>query len=99
MILKRLIGLGFAAGLVFSAAAAQIVVQIRPPRNVRERRAVRPSRNHVWVNGYQRWDGNANAYAWNSGRWEQRPQPRSRWVAPRWTRHGNGWVFVEGRWR
>ena len=97
MILKRLIGLAFAAALTLSTVGAQIVIQIRPPRNVSERRAPRPSRNHVWVSGYQRWDG--NAYKWNSGRWEQRPRPRSTWVGARYTRHGNSWVFVEGHWR
>jgi hypothetical protein len=105
MVFKRMIGLVFAGGLLFSAAAADIVVRIGPPRNVSERRGRQPSRNHVWVNGYQRWDG--NAYAWSPGRWEQRPEPRSRWVAHRWTHEkGNkkgdrqgGWVFSEGHWR
>ena len=97
MVLKRLIGLAFAGALVFSAAAADIVVRIRPPRAVVERRPPAPSRNHAWVSGYQRWDG--NAYAWSPGRWEQRPQPRSRYVSPRWTHQKNGWVLVEGRWR
>lgn len=97
MVLKRLIGLVFAGALAFSAAAADIVVRIAPPRVRVEKRTSAPSRNHVWVSGYQRWDG--NAYAWNPGRWEQRPQPRSRWVAHRWTHQKGGWVFVEGHWR
>jgi opacity protein-like surface antigen len=97
MVLKRLIGLVFAAGLVFSAAAADIVVQIRPPRPVSERRTPRPSRNHVWVSGYHQWNG--NGFAWSSGRWEQPPRSHARWVAARWTRHGNRWVLVEGHWR
>jgi hypothetical protein len=97
MILKRLIGLVFVAALTLSTAAADIVIRVRPPRNVSERRPPRPSRNHVWVSGYHRWDG--NAYAWNSGRWEQPPRPRGTWVAARYVRHGNNWVFVEGHWR
>ncbi len=72
MVLKRLIGLAFAAALTFSTAAADIVVRIRPPRAVSERRTRPPSRNHVWVSGYHHWDG--NAYAWSPGRWEQRPR-------------------------
>jgi len=97
MFFKRLIGLVFAGALVFSAAAVDVIVRIKPPRAVSERRMSRPDRNHVWVSGYQRWDG--NAYAWTPGRWEQRPQARSRWVAHRWTHQRNGWVFVEGHWR
>jgi hypothetical protein len=97
MVLKRLIGFAFAAALTFSAAAADIVVRIRPPRAVSERRTRPPSRNHVWVSGYHRWDG--NAYAWSPGRWEQRPHSRARWVAHRWMRQRGAWVFVEGHWR
>jgi hypothetical protein len=97
MVFKRLIGLAFAAALTFSTAAAQIVVQIRPPRAMSERRGTPPSRNHVWVSGYHNWNG--NAYAWSPGRWEQRPHARATYVQSRWTRRGNGWVLVQGHWR
>lgn len=97
MILKRLIGLAFAAALTLSTAGADIVIRVRPPRVVSERRSQRPSRNHVWVSGYQRWDG--NGYKWNPGRWEQRPHARAKWVGHRWTRQRGNWVFVEGHWR
>ena len=77
MVFKRLIGLVFAGALAFSAGAAEIVVRIAPPHAVIERRGPPPSRNHVWISGYHRWDG--NAYAWNAGRWEQPPRPHARW--------------------
>ena len=98
MVLKRVIGLVFAGALAFSATAADIVVRIAPPRVHVEKRGRAPSRQHVWVSGYQRWDG--NAYGWTPGRWQQPPQPRGRWVAHHWVRqrHG-GWVLVEGHWR
>src|ERR1019366_2726111 len=51
MVLKRLIGLVFAGALAFSAAAADIVIRIAPPRVKIEKRAPPPSRNHVWVSG------------------------------------------------
>src|ERR1035438_5830086 len=66
MVLKRLMGLFFAGALAFSAMASDIVIRLAPPRAVIERRSPRPSRNHVWVSGYQRWDG--NAYSLNQGR-------------------------------
>jgi hypothetical protein len=94
---KRVIGLVFAGALAFSAAAADVVVRIAPPRVVVEKHSSPPSRGHVWVSGYQRWDG--NAYVWTPGRWEQPPQPHSRWVAHRWVRQKRGWVLVEGHWR
>jgi hypothetical protein len=97
MLLKRLLGLVFAGALAFSATAASVVIRIAPPRAVYQRRGPAPSRQHVWVSGYQRWDG--NAYSWNQGRWEQRPRPRARWVSHHYTRQRGGWVFVEGHWR
>lgn len=97
MVLKRLMGLFFAGALAFSAAAADVVVRIAPPRFRVEKRGPPPSRNHVWVSGYQRWDG--NAYAWSPGRWEQPPQPRGRWVAHHYVRRNGGYVLVEGHWR
>ena len=97
MILKRLLGLVFVGVLALGTAAAEIVVRIAPPRVHVERRGRAPSRNHVWVSGYQRWDG--NAYSWNQGRWEQPPRPRARWVAHHYNRQRGGYVFVEGHWR
>ncbi len=95
--LKRLIGLVFAGALVFSAFGGEIVVRIAPPHAQYERRDARPSRDHVWISGYHRYDG--NAYVWTPGRWEQPPRPGARWVAHRWTHQRGGYVLVEGHWR
>jgi hypothetical protein len=93
---KRLIGLVFASALLFSATA-EVVVRVRPPHIVVERRAPPPGRDYVWTSGYHRWDG--NAYAWTPGMWQQPPRPHARWVAHRWRHQGGGWVLVEGHWR
>ncbi len=97
MLRRALIGLVFAGVSVFSAPAADVVIRIGPPHVRIERRPPAPSRNHVWVSGYHRWDG--HAYVWESGRWESRPRPHARWVAHRYVRRGGGWVFVEGHWQ
>jgi len=97
VILKRVIGLVFAGGLAFSAAAADIVIRIAPPRMVIQKRDRSPGRDYVWVQGYQKWNG--NGHVWVAGSWERRPQPRSHWVAHRWVHERRGWVFVEGHWR
>ena len=96
MVLKRVIGLVLAGGLAFSALAADVVIRIAPPRIHVERRPPAPSRNHVWISGYQRWDG--NAYDWTPGRWEQPPRAHARWVAHRWVHRNGGYVLVEGHW-
>ena len=97
MLHKSLIGLVFAGGLVFTATAADVFVRVGPPRPVFETRGPRPGRGHVWVSGYQRWDG--NAYVWGPGRWEAPPRPRARWQSHHWVHRRGGWVLVEGRWR
>ena len=95
--LRSLLAFFFAGALAYSAGAADIMVRIAPPRVVIEKRTPRPSRGHVWVPGYQRWDG--HAYAWTPGRWEQPPRPRAHWVAHHWVHQRGGWVLVEGHWR
>lgn len=97
MSLKGLIGFVFAGVLAVSAFASDVVVRIAPPRVQMEHRESRPSRNHVWISGYQRWDG--NAYAWSPGRWEAPPRRNARWVQHRWNHQKDGWVAVEGHWR
>jgi hypothetical protein len=87
----------FALAVGVGAAQAQIVVKIRPPRARVEHRGARPGRQHVWIPGYNRWDG--RAYVWESGRWEAPPRPRAVWVAPRWQHRRDGWVMIEGHWR
>jgi hypothetical protein len=97
MFRRVMIGFVFAGILVFSAAAADVMIRIGPPHVRIERRTPPPSRNHVWISGYHRWDG--RAYEWEPGRWEPRPRPHAHWVAHRYVRRNGGWVFVEGHWR
>ena len=56
-----------------------------------------PGRDHVWVGGYHRYEG--NAYHWQAGRWEQPPRAHAVWVAPRYTHRHDGYVYSEGHWR
>jgi hypothetical protein len=97
MVLKRLIGLAFVGALAFSAASAEVVVRIAPPRVVVQKRDHSPGRGYMWVQGYQNWDG--EHYVWVPGRWEQPPRANARWVKHRWNHQRNGWVMVEGHWR
>jgi hypothetical protein len=80
-----------------AAHAADVVVKIAPPRAVVEHRDKAPNKDHVWIAGYHRWDG--NSYQWEKGHWEAPPRPHAKWVAPRWTHRKDGYVFTEGRWR
>ena len=93
---KRLLTVIFAGALAYSAAA-QVVVRVAPPRAIVETRGPAPSRDHVWVSGYHRWDG--HAYGWTPGRWEMPPRPHARWVGHHYVRRNGGYVLVEGRWR
>ena len=94
LLLMSVLGLGIGIG---ASQAAEVVVQVGPPRAIVEHRAPRPSPRHVWIAGYHRWDG--HAYVWEPGRWELPPREHAVWVAPRWEHRHDGYVFVEGRWR
>jgi len=96
ILLNSAFGLFLAAG---AASCAEVVVTVRPPAAIVETRPVRPGPRYVWIAGYHRWDPAARAYVWEKGRWELPPAGRRRWVAHRWVRHGDHWVFVEGGWR
>jgi hypothetical protein len=37
-------------------------------------------------------------YVWEKGRWDRPPHEHARWIAPRWVRRRDGYVFVEGHW-
>jgi hypothetical protein len=78
-----------------SAYAAAIVVKVRPPRAVVAHRDHAPSRDHVWVPGYHRWEGRAMG---------TRPlgasaAPACQVDGPRREHRRDEWVFREGRWR
>lgn len=95
---KHLLPVLFAFAIGLGAAqAAEIVVNVAPPRPIVERRPVAPSPRHVWIAGYHRWDG--RAYVWEPGRWELPPRPHAQWVPARWVHRRGGWVLVEGHWR
>jgi hypothetical protein len=97
MFRSMLLGIVMAGGLAFQLSAQEVVVKTRPPHAIVEVRGARPSSGHVWVSGYQNWNG--NAYAWSPGRWEVPPSPRQRWEAHHWVHRNGGYVLVEGRWR
>jgi opacity protein-like surface antigen len=97
MIQKTLLGLVFAGLLAVSAPAADVVIRVAPPRVLVEKRPPQPSRNHVWVSGYHRWDG--NAYQWQAGKWDQPPAGNHRWVAHHYVRRNGGYVLVDGHWQ
>ena len=78
-------------------AGARVYVRVGPPAAVVETRSVAPGRGHVWVAGYQRWNG--KAYAWVPGRWALPPAHRTAWVPGHWSKHRNGWYWVDGHWR
>lgn len=95
---NKLMGCIFAGCLMAGGAmAADVVIRIAPPRPIVERRVPAPGPGYVWVNGFHRWDG--RAYAWVPGRWEQPPRRHAKWVAHRYVKRGNGWVYQEGHWR
>jgi hypothetical protein len=97
MLRKGLIASIFAATLVFSASAADVVIRVAPPAAIVERPVPAPGPGYVWTPGYHRWDG--RAYVWVPGAWVRPPRPHARWIPGHYVRRHGGWVFIEGHWR
>jgi len=96
MLRNRLIGAAFTVALALSASAEEVIVRVGPPHDLVERRAPPPSRRHVWITGYHRWDG--RAYVWVPGRWELPPRAHAHWVKHHWVHRRGGYVLVAGHW-
>ena len=56
-----------------------------------------PSGSYTWVPGY--WSIRDGRQEWVPGRYEMPPRAEATWVAPRWERRADGYVFVDGYWR
>jgi hypothetical protein len=77
-----------------------IRVEREPPANATPQEAPttpQPFPEAVWMPGYYAWLN--NQYTWMPGKWERPPQGKKVWVAPRWKRRDNGYVFIEGYWQ
>jgi hypothetical protein len=78
-------------------AGVRVYVRVPPPPAVVEVRPAAPSPEHVWVEGYHNWNG--NAYVWVPGRWETAPRHHARWIAGHWRHSPRGYYWVPGHWR
>ena len=74
-----------------------IVVKEAPPPPRDEAPPPPPSASYSWVPGY--WSIRDGRQEWVSGRYEMPPRSGATWVAPRWERRSDGYVFVDGYWR
>ncbi|MEO7272162.1 MAG: hypothetical protein ABIX28_22605 [Vicinamibacterales bacterium] len=79
------------------AAPRRVYVRVGPPAPIVEVRHASPGPRYVWVDGYQRWNG--RAYAWAPGRWVVPPRGRKTWVPARWVHDRHGYYVVQGHWR
>lgn len=68
-----------------------------PPRHEVIVERERPSRDHIWINGYYVW--REGRHVWVAGHWERPPHAHAVWIEPRWEHHDRGYVFIEGVWR
>jgi hypothetical protein len=74
-----------------------VVLREAPPAPRIEEVTPKPSSDYVWIPGYWAW--RAGQQQWTAGHWEIPPQPGAKWVAPRWEKQGDGYVFQQGYWQ
>jgi hypothetical protein len=74
-----------------------IVKEAPPPPREEPPPPPPPSGSYTWVPGY--WSIHDGRQEWVPGRYEMPPRSNATWVAPRWERRADGYVFVDGYWR
>ncbi len=74
-----------------------VIVREAPPPVIVDRRPSRPSREHIWIDGY--WDWNGRQYVRHPGQWARPPRAHAVWVAPRYEKHKQGYRYTRGQWR
>jgi hypothetical protein len=72
------------------------IVDTPRPALRHEVRTERPSPNHVWVGGF--WHHTGTDWNWNDGRWAERPQHNTKWIAPQYKKVKGGTRYSPGHW-
>jgi hypothetical protein len=72
------------------------MAQDAPPRSRHETRPSRPSKDHLWINGY--WERQNEKWAWAGGRWETPSRKGSTWIKPKYHHEKDGYRYEAGRW-
>lgn len=75
----------------------EVFIEERIPEPRVERRSIRPSDEHIWIDGHYVREG--NHWDWVSGRWERRPRHDAVWFPGHHEQREHGYVWIEGRWR
>lgn len=81
------------------AVYEEIEVDVAPPPAPRVviTRPPRPSRIHVWIDGY--YVVRLGKWVWIEGHWEKPDHRGARWVPPHTRRKGDRWGHKPGHWR
>lgn len=83
-------------GLIFSACRPAYV-SVRPTNSVVER-PIRPSVNHVWVDGDWVYNRRSHVYSRNESYWVK-PNRGKKYTQGKWKSTQKGDYWVRGRWR
>jgi len=81
-------------GFAFQSNAQIVVKKPRRPAVIIKKPNA-PKKNHVWVAGHWKWDG--NKYVWVKGHWKK-TKPGHVWVAGHWAKVKTGYKWVPGHW-
>lgn len=75
-----------------------VVIMHDPPPSPRfEQPTPQPSPETTWIPGY--WFYRDGEQQWVSGHWDTPPRVGAVWIAPRWEKQGDGYVFIQGYWQ
>lgn len=83
----------------FSTTLSAQVVVVKPVKpNVVVVKPHAPSKKHIWVEGYWKWNKRLHKYEWVEGHWV-RARKNKVWVPGHWAKVPGGWKYVPGHWK
>ncbi len=97
--------------VVVAQPREEFIVYEDPPPVIYEAPPPRPSRTHVWIQGYFLYGGGQTVvidgrhvhrggqYVWVRGRYQQPPHRGARWHADAWAKTRSGWQYRPGHWK
>ncbi|MBN2804095.1 MAG: hypothetical protein JXR91_13455, partial [Deltaproteobacteria bacterium] len=70
-----------------------------PPPPVKfENKTASPSDNHIWIEGYWKWNYSSKKWIWITGHWTVPPKKNSKWVKPQYGQSGKDTYYKPAHW-
>ena len=81
----------------YSTVPPVVIMKEAPPPPRFEQPTPKPTSDSVWIPGYWFWADDQRQ--WVAGHWDIPPRVGATWIAPRWEKQGDSYIFIQGYWQ